>query len=79
MWYEYLRRTVQLRDSTFQIAREIHVFQRQIDFSKVSEVNFQNLAKKLAYLQQVRESSPQTVIQESLPVLLNYIDCFAEM
>lgn len=78
MWYEYLRRTVQVRDGTFQIGREIHAFQRAVDHSKVGESNFRNLATKLAYLQRVRENTPQTVIEENLPILLNHIDFFSE-
>ncbi len=78
MWHEYIRRTVQVRRNTFQIGRETGVFQRQIDFSKVNDINYLNLAKKLTYIQRVREISPQTIIQESLPALLNYIDFFNE-
>jgi hypothetical protein len=76
MWFQYLCRTVKISDGTFQIEREIHAFERNVDHSKLGEICFRNLAAKLAYLQRVRNITPQTVIQQHLPVLLNYIDGF---
>jgi hypothetical protein len=78
MWFQYLCRIVKISDGTFQIDREMHAFERNVDHSKLGEIGFRNLAAKLAYLQRVRNIAPQTVIQQHLPVLLNYIDLFNE-
>jgi hypothetical protein len=78
MWFQYLCRAVKISGSTFQIDREVYAFERSVDHSKLGEICFRNLAAKLAYLQRVRSIMPQTVIQQHLPVLLNYIDFFGE-